>query len=64
MKIYLIRKYDYIKGYYSFNRLLREEKILEICEQYREDVPKKDKLPTTIVFDRILIQEVEIDERI
>lgn len=64
MKIYTIKKSGYHKGYFSFNRLMKEERIEEICKKTYDDIPKKEKLPVTIAFNQIHLDVIDVDERI
>lgn len=62
--MYLIHKPGGRKGYYSFSRLIKEESIKTYCFKTGEEVPTKDNLPVRIAHNQILIEEIEIDERI
>ena len=63
LDMYLITKPGYKIGYYSFSRLLKEERIKEICEKSGDKVPDKSDLPVRIVFNQITIEKIEVDER-
>lgn len=64
MKIYTIKKPGYFLGYFSFKRLMKEERIEEICAKVQDKVPTKEKLPVTIAFNQIRIDVMEVDERV
>jgi hypothetical protein len=64
MKVYTIKKHGYFTGYLSFRRLMKEERIAEICEKVQDKVPEKEKLPVKIAFNQIEIGFIDVDERI
>lgn len=64
MKIYTIKKPGHFLGYLSFKRLMKEERIEEICKKVQDKVPTKDELPAIIAFNQITISTLEVDERI
>lgn len=64
MKIYTIKKPGYTKGYFSFKRLLKEERIEEICNKVQDKTPDKDDLPIKLAFNQIDLNIIEVDERI
>jgi len=62
--IYLITINNRKKAYYSFSRLIKEENLVDICSKYHEKVPTKNDLPVTLIFGKIKIEKVELDERV
>ena len=62
--MYLITKPEGKKAYYSFKRLMKEENIEAYCLKGHDKIPTKDNLPARIAFNQILIEEIELDERI
>jgi hypothetical protein len=64
MSVYLIEKAKIKKCYYSFKRLLKEENIEDICSRHHEKLPTKENLPVSLIFGKIKIERVELDERV
>jgi hypothetical protein len=64
MHIYLIEKPAGKQSYFSFNRLIKEENLEEMCKKSGDKVPVKNGLPVTICFNQIKISRVEVDERL
>jgi hypothetical protein len=62
--MFLIEKPSGFKAYYSFRRLIKEERIEEICAKSGDKVPVKNNLPKTIAYNQITIRELEVDERL
>jgi hypothetical protein len=57
-RIFVIEKPGYKIGYFSFNRLLKENR------QVIPESVKKSDLPVKIAFNQVLIYELEVDDRL
>ena len=64
MKIYIITKNSTKRAYLSFNRLLKEESIEEYCKRFLDAVPAKNNLPASLALGQIIINTMEVDERV
>ena len=64
MKIYIITKNSTKRAYLSFNRLLQEESIEIYCKQFGDAVPAKNNLPASLALGQIVINTMEVDERV
>lgn len=64
MTIFLIERPAGKKAYFSFNRLIKEENLEEMCKKSGDKVPVKNQLPVTVCFNQIKISRVEVDERL
>jgi len=60
MKIYTIKKPGYFTGYFSFEKLMKKERIKEICGKVQDKVPTKEKLPVKIAFNQIEIGVMDV----